>query len=64
VEGIVDLLVLTTLYAPFYIENRNYQFQKKLSEEVHCTDPFPSVRVPWKELSMTLGESSRQEEKR
>jgi len=35
--------------ARFYIENITYLFYKTsyLYEEVNCTEPFPSVSIPW-----------------
>jgi hypothetical protein len=34
---------------PFYIENIMYLFYKTsyFDEEVNCTEPSPSVRIPW-----------------
>ncbi len=46
----VDLLVLTGLdQLLFYIEGINYLCYQTsdLNEEVNCTEPSPSVSVPW-----------------
>ncbi len=47
----------TNLYrsAPFYIENIIYIFNKTsyLNEEVNCTEPSPSVSVPWPKHQLT-----------
>jgi hypothetical protein len=49
-EGEVGLLELTSLdQLLLYIENIMYLFTKTsyLYEEVHCTEPSPSVSIPW-----------------
>jgi hypothetical protein len=44
----VELLVLTSFSAHFYIENIIFLFTKTsyLNEEVNCTEPAPSVSIP------------------
>jgi hypothetical protein len=48
----VDLLLLTSLYQVLLILSTFLQY--KLNEEVNCTEPSPSLRVPW------IGISQRQ----
>ncbi len=45
----VDLLVLTSLDQLLFKLTLNFLFYKAtfLNEEVNCTEPSPSVRVPW-----------------
>ncbi len=45
----VDLLVLTSLNELLFKLKLNFLFYKAtyLNEEVNCTEPSPSVRVPW-----------------
>jgi len=52
----VDLFGLASLnLLLFYVKNIIHFFDNSgcINEEVNCTEPFPSVRVPW--LSFTQG---------
>jgi hypothetical protein len=57
-EGSVQLASVLKS-APFYVENITYLFKKMicLNEEVSCTEPFPSVSIPWPDLCWEFGES-------
>jgi hypothetical protein len=45
----IDLLALISLDDLLFFENFIYLFTKTsyLNEEVNCTDPSPSVSIPW-----------------